>query len=172
VTRIEAVRADITRLEVDAIVNAANEHLQHGGGVAAAIARAGGPSIQRESDEWVETRGLLSPGVAAVTGAGELPAGFVVHVAGPRYREGQDNESPLRTAVSAALTTAAGAAARTVAMPAISAGVFGYPMEEATAVIADEAHRWCAANPGALDRILLVGYDEQVTAAFRDALGD
>ena len=172
VTRIEAVQADITTLAVDAIVNAANEHLQHGGGVAAAIARAGGPWVQRESDEWVEAHGPLSPGGAAVTGAGKLPARFIVQVAGPRHREEQDNEGLLRAAVGAALTAAARAPARTVAMPAISAGVFGYPMEEATAVIADETRRWSMANPGALDRILLVGFDDRVTQAFRDALDD
>lgn len=169
-TRIEAARADITTLDVDAIVNAANEHLQHGGGVAAAISRAGGPSIQQESDEWVRGHGPLEPGVAAVTGAGDMPARIVVHVAGPRFRDGQDNEGLLRAAVEAALEAAADEGARSMAMPAISAGVFGYPLGEATAVIADTARSWVEAHPGKLDRILLVGYDEEATEAFRRAL--
>ncbi|HSM02939.1 MAG TPA: macro domain-containing protein [Acidimicrobiia bacterium] len=168
---IEATRADITRLDVDAIVNAANERLQHGGGVAAAIARAGGPSIQEESDEWVRSRGPLEPGVAAVTGAGEMPSRLVIHVAGPRFREGQDNEGLLRTAVNAALGTAAGEGVSTVALPAISAGIFGYPLSEATAVIADTARLWVDAHPGELERIILVGYDEEAAEAFRAALG-
>jgi putative ATPase len=171
-TRIEAVRADITTLEVDAVVNAANEELQHGGGVAAAIARAGGPAVQDESDEWVRRNGPLEPGVAAVTTAGDLPSRMVIHVAGPRFRNGQDNEGLLRTAVDAALEAAAGGGATTVAMPAISAGVFGYPLEEATRVIADTVRRWTEANPGALDRVFLVGFDEVGAAAFRSGLGE
>jgi O-acetyl-ADP-ribose deacetylase (regulator of RNase III) len=170
VTRIEATRADITALEVDAIVNAANEQLQHGGGVALAISHAGGPSIQAESNEWVRVNGPLAPGIAAVTGAGDMPARMVVHVAGPRYREGQDNEGLLRGAVHAALDAAVVASARSVALPAISAGVFGYPMEQATAVIADTVRGWTSSHPGAFDRVLLVGFDAEVEEAFRTGL--
>ena len=169
-TRIEVTRGDITTLDVDAIVNAANEHLQHGGGVAAAISRAGGASIQTESDAWVRRHGPLTPGVAAVTGAGLLPCRMVVHAAGPRFRHGQDNEGLLRTAVTAALGAATEAAARSIAMPAISAGVFGYPMDQATAVIADTVRAWVEEHPGAFDVIQLVGYDDDVAAAFRAAL--
>ena len=169
-TRIAAVQADITTLDVDAIVNAANEHLQHGGGVAAAISMAAGPSLQVESEEWVRANGPLEPGVAAVTGAGNLPARFVVHVAGPRYRDDQDNAGLLRTAVEAALEAAAGEGASSVAVPAISAGIFGYPLADATAVITETVQRWTEDHPGALDEILLVGYSEGAAAAFRAAL--
>jgi putative ATPase len=153
-------------MDVDAIVNAANEHLMHGGGLAAAIVRAGGRVIQDESDRWVAEHGPLSPGTAAVTGAGAMPARFVVHVAGPRYRSGRDNEGLLRTSVAAALAAAAEHGCRTVALPAISAGIFGYPLDDAAAVIASEAVSWADANPHALDEILLVGFDARVTAAF------
>jgi len=165
-TTITATRGDLTAMQVDAIVNAANEHLMHGGGLAAAIVRAGGRIIQDESDRWVAEHGPLSPGAAAVTGAGSLPAKVVVHVAGPRYRKGRDNEGLLRAAVAAALDAAADQGCLTVALPAISAGIFGYPLDEAADVIASEAVRWAGANPEALGEILLVGFDEQVAGAF------
>jgi putative ATPase len=157
-------------MDVDAIVNAANEHLRHGGGLAAAIVRAGGPAIQDESVRWVTEHGPLSPGSAAVTGAGSLPARIVVHVAGPRYRTDQDNERLLRAAISAALTAAVEHGCRSVALPAISAGIFGYPLKEAATVIASEAAEWAGSNPSRLDEIRLVGYDERVASAFADAL--
>lgn len=165
-TVIRAEQGDLTTLEVDAVVNAANERLAHAGGLAAAIVRAGGAVIQEESDAWVLEHGPLHPGIAAVTGAGGLPAKSVVHVAGPFYKEGHDNQGMLRTAVGAALAATAGAGHRSVAMPAISAGVFGYPMQEACAVIASEAIAWAGEHPNALHLILLVGYDEATAAAF------
>jgi len=169
-TRISTVCADLTRQEVDAVVNAANEHLQHGGGLAAALVRAGGWKIQEESNRWVAEHGPLSPGVAAVTGAGRMPAGCVVHVAGPRFRAGQDNEGLLRSAVRAALDAATGRGCRTLAMPAISAGIFGYPVGEAARVIADESAAWARAHPGALDEIRLVGFDDPAADAFAAGL--
>ena len=169
-TAISAVRADLTRQQVDAVVNAANEHLQHGGGLAGAMVRAGGWEIQEESDRWVAEHGPLFPGVAAVTGAGRMPARFVVHVAGPRYRAGQDNEGLLRSAVRAALEAAAARECHTLAMPAISAGIFGYPLAEAARVIADESAAWARAHPGALDEIRLVGFDDRATDAFAAGL--
>lgn len=169
---VRAVQGDITALEVDAVVNAANESLQHGGGVAAAISRAAGPSLQEESDAWVRRHGPVHPGTAAVTTAGAMPALMVVHVVGPRYREGQDNEERLVAAVEAALSAAEEHEARSVAMPAISAGIFGYPRPEATRVIARTARRWLAEHPGRLDEVLLVGYDKATTADFERALAD
>lgn len=171
-TVIAAVRADITTLDVDAIVNAANTHLQHGGGVAAAISEAGGPIIQQASDDWVREHGPLSPGRAAVTAAGEMPARIVVHVAGPRYREGQDNEGLLRNAVAAALRAAAAQSGRSVALPAISAGIFGYPLEDAVRVIVGTVQAWCARHPEKLDEVLLVGFDDRVTQTFEEALDE
>ncbi len=168
--RIEALQGDITTLHVDAVVNAANEYLKHGGGVAAAIVRAGGHSIQDESDRWVDEHGPVARGQAAVTGAGRLPARWVVHTVGPRYEDGQDNESLLREAVAAALDAAAGAGAGSVALPAVSAGIFGYPRSDATAVIASEVIAWSEANPEAFDEIVLVGFDEGTAKDFRAGL--
>ena len=170
VTDIHAIQGDLTTQPVDAIVNAANEYLQHGGGVAAAIVRAGGAGIQDESDAWVRDHGPLSPGVAAVTTAGSMPARWVIHVAGPRFTSGGDNAGLLAQAVQAALATAVSMGARVVAVPAISAGIFGYPLDEAAAVIAAAVGASCGAHPGALDEVRLVGRDERTTEAFRRAL--
>ena len=167
---IEVVTADITSLEVDAVVNAANESLAHGGGVAAAIARAGAPVVNDESAEWVEQHGLLESGESAFTGAGSMPARWVIHVVGPRYSEGQDNESLLRQAVAAALDRGAELGARSMALPAISAGIFGYPLDEATYVIASEVSRWLEEHPDSLDRVILVGYDDRTATSFQNAL--
>jgi len=170
VTRITVVAGDITTQTVDAIVNAANAHLAHGGGVAAAIARAGGPVIQEESNAWVAAHGPLLPGVAAVTSAGAMPVGWVIHVAGPIHRPDQDNVRLLAAAVTAALDAAARLGARSVALPAISAGIYGYPVEEATAVIATTAQEWCQSNPNAFDEIRLVGYGDEVVRGFHAAV--
>lgn len=169
-TSISALCGDLTRQEADAIVNAANEYLEHGGGLAGAIVSAGGDTIQHESDRWVDRYGSLTPGSAAVTGAGRLPTRMVIHVAGPIYREGQDNESLLRTAVRVALDTAAARGCRTVALPAISAGVFGYPLREAARVIAAECAVWAGEHPGSLSEIRLVGFDAAAEEAFAAGL--
>lgn len=163
---VRVVRGDLTVQAVDAVVNAANAHLQHGGGVAAALARRGGRTVQDDSDRWVAERGPVAPGAAAVTTAGALPARLLVHVVGPRHRPGQDNEGLLRQAVRAALDAARDAGARTVALPAISAGIFGYPPGEAGRAIADEAVAWLTENPGPVQEVRLVGVEEAVTAAF------
>jgi O-acetyl-ADP-ribose deacetylase (regulator of RNase III) len=170
VTRITVVAGDITEQSVNAIVNAANVHLAHGGGVAGAIARAGGAVVQEESDAWVAAHGPLSPGVAAVTSAGAMPATWVIHVAGPIHHPDQDNAGLLATAVRAALDTTAQLGARSVALPAISAGIYGYPTAEATAVIATTAAEWCELNPDALDEVRLVGHGAAVVRGFEAGL--
>lgn len=168
--RVHAVVGDLTRQEVDVVVNAANEQLQHGGGVAAALANAGGSQVQRDSDAYVNEFGELRRGEAAITTAGAMPAEHIVHVVGPRYREGQDNEGLLREAVRAALDAARELGAGSVAMPAISAGIFGYPPADAGRVIADEAARWAAHDPGSVTEIRLVGLDEDSAAHFSAGL--
>jgi O-acetyl-ADP-ribose deacetylase (regulator of RNase III) len=165
-----AVRGDLATMAVDAVVNAANERLAHGGGVAAALARAGGPQVQAESDRWVAEHGPLRPGTAAVTTAGRMPARFVVHVVGPRHRPGQDNEGLLRQAVRAALDAADGSGAGSVALPAISAGIFGYPRTEATRVIAEETVAWLEAAPASISEVRLVGFDQGTAGDFAAAL--
>lgn len=167
---IKVVQGDLATQAVAAVVNAANEHLQHGGGVAAALVRAGGQEIQTESDEWVAEHGPIGPGRAAITSAGRLPARFIIHVVGPRYRDGQDNEGLLAQAVDAALEAAALSGCRTVAMPAISAGTFGYPRAEACRVIADACRGWLDSHPGLIAAVRLVGFDSATADDFRRAL--
>lgn len=168
---IFVVQGDLTGQPVDAIVNAANEHLAHGGGVAAAIVRTGGRVIQEESDQWIRDHGPLGVGDAAVTTGGALQASHVVHVVGPRYRSDADNEELLTLAVEAALNAAERHEIRSVAMPAISAGVFRYPRAEATKVIAAATADWLAAHTDAfLREVRLVGYDSGATADFAAAL--
>lgn len=165
-----AVRDDITSMEVDAVVNAANEELAHGGGVAAALSRAAGPTLQEESDRWVVEHGPVLNGTAATTSGGELPARWVVHTVGPRFRGGQDNELMLEAAVVAALDAADQLGAGTVALPAISAGIFGYPPEEATNVIARASAEYLRSHPDGLAEVLLVGYDDAMASRFAGAL--
>ena len=168
-TRIIAVRGDLTSMDLDVVVNAANEHLRHGGGVAAALARAGGPTVQEASTRWVRELGPLGRGTA-ITTAGAMPARAIVHVVGPRF-QGDGSDAPaLESAVEAALHAAAGIGARTVGMPAISAGIFGYPRGDATAVVAAAVAAWCTRNPGVLDEVCLVGFDEAATEDFARGL--
>ena len=168
-THVQAVVGDLTRIEVDAVVNAANAGLQHGGGVAGALARAAGPSLQQESDDWVDQHGPLEVGQAAVTGAGDLTARWVVHVAGPVYGKGQpDDESHLRAAVRGALYAAAEVGASTIALPAISAGIYGYPPDEASRVIASEVVR--VVDGTGLTEVHLVGLDRQAAELFAAGL--
>ncbi len=125
--KVEIVEGDITLLESDAIVNAANRFLKHGGGVAAAIVRRGGIEIQEESDEYIRKHGPLRTGEVAVTGAGKLKAKFVIHAVGPVY--GEEGEEKLAEAIRNSLEAADRLKLKSLAMPAISTGVYGYPME-------------------------------------------
>ncbi len=167
---VVVVQGDLTAARTDVIVNAANEHLIHGGGVAAALARVGGEEFVKDSERWVSEHGPVRPGQAAITSGGGLPARWVVHVVGPRYRKGQDNATLLRQAVRAALDAAAGLGATTVAMPAISTGVFGYPLEPAAEVIVTESLSWAEEHPVTLSEIRLVAYDRRTADALRRPL--
>ncbi|GGI09096.1 macro domain-containing protein [Egicoccus halophilus] len=172
-TRVVALAGDLTAQAVDVVVNAANVELRHGGGVAAAIARAAGPSLQAASDAWVAEHGPLREGDAAVTDAGALTADLVVHVAGPVYDpERDDNAARLAAAVVAALDATADSGRRTVAFPAISAGIYGYPRDRATRVLVTAVIDWVAAHPGVLDEVRLVGFDDGAAADFGRALTD
>ena len=165
-TNLVAVQGDLTRQPVDAIVNAANVELQHGGGVARAIVRTGGRVIQEESDEWVRDHGPLEIGTAAVTTGGMLLAAHVIHIAGPRYRAGEANAELLALAIAAALDAAVSIEARTIAFPAVSAGIFGYPPPEATGVIVRAVTDWVRQHPGAIDEVRFVGFDRTTAELF------
>lgn len=127
---IELIQGDLTTLSVDAIVNAANSQMQHGGGVAGAIVRRGGRMIQEQSDRI----GFVPVGNAAITEAGELPCRWVIHAVGPQMGEG-DEDRKLHDATIASLERAEEIRATTVAFPAISTGIFGYPIERCARVM-------------------------------------
>jgi glutamate racemase len=169
-TTIVAMKGDLTTMSVDAIVNAANVELRHGGGIALAIARAGGPVIDEESRQWVETYGPLEAGIAALTSAGSMPSSYVIHVAGPIHTEGQDNEGLLAAAVLTSLEIATEIEVRTIAMPAISAGIYGYPPDEATAVITESVAEHLAEQETTLRAVRLVGYDTAMATRFANAI--
>ena len=131
---IQLVQGDITTESVDAIINAANEHLQHGGGVAWAISKKGGSDIQKESSDWVRNHGRVSHANPAWTSAGLLPARYVIHAVGPVWGDG-DEDQKLETAVMAAMRTVDSLHLTSIAMPAISTGIFGFPKERAANII-------------------------------------
>jgi len=164
--RIELVKTDITSLHVDAIVNAANEALQLGSGVAGAIRVRGGPSIQEECDRI----GHCGTGEAVVTRGGHLSAQWVIHAVGPVWRGGDSGEEiQLASAVLAALKCAEEIGARSVALPAISAGVYGFPIEKA-AEISAAAARAFAGKAATVERIVFALFDETAFRAFENAL--
>ena len=113
---------------MDAIVNAANGHLAHGGGVAGLIARAAGPALQEESDRLVREHGPFATGSAVVTGAGKLPFKGVIHAVGPRFGEG-DEESRLFNALTSAWRCATEQGWTSVSFPAVSSGIFAVPLD-------------------------------------------
>jgi len=133
---------DITAFQADAIVNAANSRLAHGGGVAAAISRAAGPELQRESDELVRREGPVPVGGAVATGGHDLPARWVIHAVGPRYgQEGGREAELLASAYRSSLAVALEIGASGVAFPAISTGIFGYPLGEAARIAVETVRR-------------------------------
>ncbi|MDX6583140.1 MAG: O-acetyl-ADP-ribose deacetylase [Solirubrobacterales bacterium] len=163
-TAIEVLDADITGLEVDAIANAANTRLLHGGGVAGAISRAGGPAIQAESDE-------LSPielGAAVATGAGELPCRWVVHAATMELG-GPTSAEIIREATASALRVADELGAGSFALVAFGTGVGGFPLTEAARIEVEEVRRHLEAGSG-LERIVFSVHGAEAREAFEAAL--
>jgi len=142
-TTLRLVSADLTERDVDAIVNAANSHLQHGGGVAGAIVRKGGQVIQDESN----VIGYVPVGGATITSAGRLKARFVIHAVGPRMGEG-DEDAKLRRAVNSVLALATDKGLKSISMPAVSAGIFGFPKERCAKILVTGSVGFLKSNPG------------------------
>lgn len=162
---IEIAQCDISEVRADAIVNAANETLQLGSGVAGAIRRRGGESIQQECDRL----GGCPVGQAVPTGAGKLSAKWVIHAVGPVWRGGDRGEEMLlASAVRAALKRAEELGARSVALPAISTGVYGFPLDRA-AEISMAAARSFAEQTKLVERILFCLFDNVSMDAFEKA---
>jgi putative ATPase len=160
-------QGDLTLENVDAIVNAANSHLAHGGGVAAAIARRGGPVIDDESDQWVEEHGPVPVGGVALTRGGDLPARYVIHAVGPRWGVDTPEEELLRNAVWNSLKMAQEQGFASIALPAISSGIFGFPKDRCAQILVQTALDFCAQEPASSVRdIRFIVYDDPTTAVF------
>ena len=166
--RIVLLHGDLTRQEVDAVVNAANSSLLGGGGVDGAIHRRGGPEILEACRELRRTTlpDGLPTGEAVATTAGDLPARWVIHTVGPVYAASADPAAELESCHANALGIADRIGARTVAFPAISTGVYGYPVEEA-APVALGAVAGAATD---VDEVRFVLFDDRTLEVFRDAL--
>lgn len=169
---IQIVRGDITTEEVDAIVNAANEHLQHGGGVAWAISKKGGPTIQKESDAWIREHGLVTHSQPAWTSGGQLPAKYVIHAVGPVWGDLQsmgtsgDEDSKLANAITGSLRVADELKCSSIAMPAISTGIFGFPKDRAAEIMFSTIEAYFDNNRSDIRVIKLVLFDQPTIDVF------
>ena len=162
--RIEVLDTDITRLDVDAIANAANTELLHGGGVAAAIARAGGSAVDRESRE----RAPIGLGEAVETTAGEMPARWVIHAATMELG-GPTSARIIRRATASTLVRAEAVGARSLALVAFGTGVGGFPMDEAARLEVEEVRRHLSAG-SKLERIVFAVHGERARESFQAAV--
>jgi O-acetyl-ADP-ribose deacetylase len=165
VAEIEVQQADVTKLEVDAIANAANTELRHGGGVAGAISRAGGPSVQAESDE----RAPIELGEAVETTAGEMPCRWVIHAATMELG-GPTSAEIIRRATASTLAKADDLGAKSLALVAFGTGVGGFPLEEAARIEVEEVRGHFDRGSG-LERVVFAVRGDDAEAAFRSAIG-
>jgi putative ATPase len=167
---MESVVGDITEERVDAIVNAANENLVHGGGLALAIVRKGGKVIQEESLKVAP----VPTGSAGITGAGSLPCKYVIHAVGPVWRGGDNREEELlASAVKSALQVAMRASCKSISIPAISCGIFGFPVEKACPIIVNSAYDFVVNEKGnTIELIRFCNLDPKIAQLFGEALTD
>jgi O-acetyl-ADP-ribose deacetylase (regulator of RNase III) len=163
VPELEVLQADVTKLDVDAITNAANTRLMHGGGVAGAISRAGGPAIQRESN----AKAPIGLGEAVETSAGDMPARWVIHAATMELDFRTDAQI-IEKATRSTLAKAEELGARSLALVAFGTGVGGFPLDEAARIMAGVARD----HDGGLERIIFAVHGDPAEQAFRNALGE
>jgi O-acetyl-ADP-ribose deacetylase len=159
---LEVMQADVTKLELDAITNAANTELRHGGGVAAAIARAGGPDVQRESTE----KAPIGLGEAVETSAGDMPARYVIHAATMELG-GPTSADIIARATASTLRKADELGCRSLALVAFGTGVGGFPLEGAARLMVDAVRQH---EPGSLERIVFAVHGDEAEQAFRNAV--
>lgn len=163
-TQLDLIEGDITEFDVEAVVNAANEDLQMGAGVAGAIRAKGGPSIQEECDRI----GHTPVGTAVITGGGDLKARHVIHAVGPRMGEG-DEDRKLQSAVRACLALADRHGLRSMALPAISTGIFGFPMARCARILLTEVYRYLQGG-SKIERVVVVLWDDDAFEIFKREL--
>ena len=162
---LRLVNGDITERNVDVIVNAANSYLKHGGGVAAAIVRKGGAIIQEESDRI--GGGFVPVGSAVITSAGKLPCKAVIHTVGPRMGEGDEDNKLLR-AVQSTLALAAERGFKSISIPAISSGIFGFPKDKCAKILVEESERFLEQNNTcSIDIIEFCIFDNETLDCFK-----
>ncbi len=166
--KLRLLRGDITAEPVDAIVNAANSRLAHGGGVAAVIARKGGRVIWEQSEAWVREHGPVPHDKPAYTECGNLPCKYVIHAVGPVWHGGNDDEdAKLAAAVRGSLERAEQLGLTSIAFPAISTGIFGFPKERAARIFYRTIDEYFAARPeSTLRDVRIVLYDRPTVDAF------
>jgi O-acetyl-ADP-ribose deacetylase len=159
--KLEVMAADVTKLDVDAIANAANTMLRHGGGVAGAISRAGGPGVQRESD----AKAPIGLGEAVETTAGDMPCRWVIHAATMELG-GPTSAEIIEQATRSTLAKAEELGARSLALVAFGTGVGGFPLDRAAQIMVGAARE----HSGGLERIVFAVHGEEAERVFRDAL--
>ena len=163
-SEIQLVQGDITEQDTDAIVNAANQHLQLGGGVAGAIRRKGGPAIQEECNKI----GGTFVGGAVITTAGNLKARYVIHAVGPRMGEGNEDEK-LRNATFNSLKVAEKHNLISISFPAISTGIFGYPVDKCAEIMLSESVKYLKSDTG-IKKVIFCLFDSKTHYIFEDVL--
>ena len=166
--KLEVVRGDITTKKVDVVVNAANSFLKHGGGVAFAIVKKGGKIIQEESDKI----GFVPVGKAVITGSGKLPCKAVIHTVGPKWGEGMEDEK-LKSAIKSALKLASENDFRSISIPAISAGIYGFPKKECASILIKTSKEFLSENKeSSLNLIQFCIYDPETLQFFKKEISN
>lgn len=164
-TSIDFIQGDITQVAADAIVNAANSELEAGAGVCGAILKAGGPSIFEECRRI----GRCPTGSAVATGAGTLKAKYVFHAVGPVYRGKEKDVEHLASCHLKCLDLALEKGCRSIAFPAISTGIYGYPVAAASVIAVGSVHGWLLNHPEGVDRVVFVLFDAATLNAYKAA---
>ncbi|WP_343660606.1 O-acetyl-ADP-ribose deacetylase [Chryseobacterium sp.] len=166
--KIELIKGDITQIQTDAIVNAANSSLLGGGGVDGAIHRAGGPQILEECREIRNRQGKCNTGEAVVTGAGNLPAKYVIHTVGPVWNGNEEKESKLLAdCYRNSLNLAESLGVKTVAFPNISTGVYRFPKDLAGKIAVDEVRKF---KSDIIEKVIFVCFDDENEMIYKDLL--
>jgi O-acetyl-ADP-ribose deacetylase (regulator of RNase III) len=164
--KLEIVQGDITQEKVDAIVNAANAQLMHGGGIAGIIARKGGPGISVESKKWIQNHGPVHHGSPAYTTGGNLPCKYVIHAVGPVWGSGDEDEK-LAATVIGSLRCASKLELSSIALPAISTGIFRFPKARAAGIIYKAIQIFFAENPETtVNLVRIILFDQPTLDAF------
>jgi len=165
------LKGDITTIQVDAIVNAANSSLMGGGGVDGAIHRAGGPAILEECRKIIAKQGSCKTGEAVITTAGRLPSRYVIHTVGPVWNKGKNQEAEkLASCYYNSLALAAQHSLESIAFPNISTGIYGYPKKEAASIAIQAMNTWFSPDRP-IKKVYFVCFDEENYQLYKEILG-